>query len=79
MKNKKVIYTGNIPQCPYCEKPTLRSSGYSTVTCMYYPPCYDENGVNTNPDRNTVTSHWHCNECQKDYTTSGNNTDGYFY
>jgi hypothetical protein len=75
----KVVYTGNIPQCPYCKKPTKRTGGIGTVTAMYFPPIYDENGINTNPDRNIQTSRWTCNECEKDYEISGNEVDGYHY
>jgi hypothetical protein len=74
-----VVYTGNIPQCPYCQKPTKRIGGSGSVTNMVYPPMYDENGVNTNPDRNTITSNWACLECEKKYTTSGNKTEGFVY
>ncbi len=76
---KQIIYTGHIPQCPYCEKPTIRQGGMTTVTCAYYPPIYDENGNNTNPDRNTRTSDWYCNDCKQNYSISGNDVDGYFY
>ncbi len=78
MEKEKVIYTGSIPQCPHCKKPTKRSGGGGSVTCAYYAPAYDENGNNTNPDRNTRTSNWHCNGCG-DYATAGNETDGYYY
>jgi hypothetical protein len=76
---KKVIYTNAIPQCPYCEKPTKRIGGSTFRTLMYYPPHYDENGVNTNPDRNTTKSHWKCTECNNDYLILGNDHDGYNY
>lgn len=78
-EKEKVIYTGNIPQCPNCKRPTKRTGGGGTVTAMYYQPVYDENGVNTNPDRNTRTSMWECLDCNKRYVTKGNNVDGYFY
>lgn len=78
-ERKKVIDTGGIPQCPYCEKPTKRTGGAGSVTCMYFPPIYDENGHNTNPDRNTTTSYWECLECKKNYSTVGNYTDGFYY
>jgi hypothetical protein len=71
--------TNGIPQCPYCEKPTHRSEGMRMTTAMYYPPVYDENGVNTNPDRNTTTTHWKCLECNQDYVVAGNYHDGYDY
>ena len=79
METKEVIYTGSVPQCPKCEKPTKRSGGVGMVTLAYYAPIYDENGVNTNPDRNTRTSQYHCYECDGDYTVEGNDHDGYNY
>lgn len=80
MEKEKVIYTNDIPQCPYCKKPTKRSGGDGwTTTCVYYPPMYDENGVNTNPDRNTSSTSYSCEECGKSYVISGNDYDGYKY
>ncbi len=79
MQNQKVIETGGIPQCPHCQKPTRRTGGTGSITAAYYKPVYDENGHNTNPDRNTRTSHWQCLECMGTYSTAGNNTDGYYY
>lgn len=76
---KKVIYTGSIPQCPYCEKPTKRTGGLELVTLVYFEPIYDEKGNNTNPDRNIQTSQWHCYSCEKYYTVKGNGVDGYHY
>lgn len=78
-EKEKVIMTGAVPQCPHCKKPTKRTGGAGSVTCVYYPPMYDENGKNTNPDKNTITSQWHCCECKKDYSTAGNYTDGFYY
>ena len=77
--SKEVIYTGPIPQCPRCEKPTVRTEGFSSITAAYYPPIYDENGVNTNPDRNSTTSSYNCNGCNKEFSTNGNYTDGFVY
>jgi hypothetical protein len=71
--------TNGIPICPNCKKPTKRTVGTSTSTCMYFPPIYDENGNNTNPDRNKTTASYTCLECQKDYSVSGNYIDGYTY
>lgn len=79
MENEKVIETNGIPQCPYCKKPTKRTGGGGSVTCMYFEPVYDKNGVNINPDRNTRKSWWECLECKKGYGTSGNYTDGFTY
>lgn len=76
---QKVIYTGSIPQCPYCLKPTKRSGGSGSSTLVYYPPSYDKNGNNTNPDKNTNTLNWQCMECNNTYSVSGNNIDGYCY
>ncbi len=71
--------TNGIPLCPYCKTPTIRTGGAGSVTAAYYEPVYDENGVNTNPDRNTVSSYWHCQECEKSYSTVGNSVDGFNY
>jgi len=79
MSQEKVIETNGIPQCPYCKKPTRRSGGMTSITAAYYQPIYDENGNNTNPDRNTITSSWECLECNKNYSTVGNHTDGFYY
>ena len=75
----KLVETNGIPQCPYCEKPTIREEGMSTRTAMYYPPVYDENGINTNPDRNITTTCWKCLGCNHDYTVAGNYHDGFDY
>jgi hypothetical protein len=77
--SKEVIFTGSIPQCPHCEKPTKRTQGGSMSTLAYYQPIYDENGVNTNPDRNTITTEYSCLDCGKDYVIRGNYTDGFTY
>lgn len=76
---QKVIYTGTIPQCPHCKKPTKRTGGGGSTTLMYYQPVYNEKGENTNPDRNINTSSWNCFDCGKEYSVSGNHADGYYY
>ena len=78
-EQEKVIFTGTIPQCPYCKIPTKRTGGGTTVTAAYFQPVYDETGKNINPDKNTRTSYWECLYCSKPYTISGNNADGYYY
>lgn len=74
-----VIFTGSIPECPHCKKPTIRTAGMSLVTAVYYPPVYDEKGNNTNPDRNKQTSHYKCNECENNYCIIGNQFEGFVY
>ena len=78
---KPFEYTGTsgIPLCPYCQIPTQRTAGASLVTLLYFAPIYNEHGVNTNPDRNTVTTSWYCDKCGCSYSTSGNAYDGYDY
>jgi len=44
---------------------------------MYYPPRYDENGKNLNPDRNTCRQEFYCNNCADHYVVQGNRVDGY--
>ncbi len=75
---KKVKFTNNVPICPHCDEPTERTQGMSSTTCMYFPPRYDENGINVNPDRNITTTNWKCNKCNQDYFVIGNYT-GYVY
>lgn len=76
---KKVIYTGNIPQCPYCEKPTKRSGGQIPITTLAYRPIvYNESG-NIIMDKMDITEKWHCHTCDKIYTVEGNDNKGYHY
>ena len=44
--------------CRLVEEP-----GYTTAA--YYPPIYNKNGVNINPDRNVTTSYVYCEYCKK--------------
>lgn len=37
----------------------------SRTTAMYFPPIYDKNGVNINPDRNITSGSMRCNTCGK--------------
>ena len=77
---KKVKYTNGIPLSPYCKVPTPRTgSNYGTSTAMYFPPQYNEEGININPDRNIHTQSYQCNKCGKGYSVSGNEVDGYRY
>lgn len=76
---KEIVWTNGIPVCPYCDKPTKRSEGMSTVTAMYFPPVYDEKGNNINPDKNRKTTDYYCYECDKNYSISGNYHDGFKY
>jgi len=55
--------TNLTPECPRDDCRFLQSGGHTTLA--YYPPIYDKNGVNTNPDRNTTTSTLNCLTCGK--------------
>ena len=57
----------------------MRTVGHSTSTCMYFPPTYNEQGENINPDRNTTSTSYHCQNCDNSYTVVGNYEDGYDY
>ena len=74
-----VKFTNDIPLCPFCDQPTRRVYKGSSKTLMYFQPVYDKNGINMNPDRNTVTSLYLCLDCQKYYEIEGNDVDGYSY
>lgn len=57
-------------QCPKCGS-QAREERWVTSTLVYYTPIYDENGVNTNPDRNAITTLWECRSCGEKYETKG--------
>lgn len=64
--------------CPYCKKGTIREPiGFCSKTLMYYPPKYDANGVNINPDRNTISQEYYCSACADYYVVQGNHHDGF--
>ncbi len=76
---EKAKLTNGIPECPFCKKPTQRTGGQGSETLMYFAPMYGENGLNINPDRNIKTTYWRCFECDKEYSITGNNVDGFSY
>ena len=51
------------PICPHCGKSYLMED----YTTAYYPPIYKD-GVNINPDRNAITTHYTCLACGKDFS-----------
>ena len=75
----EVKLTGRIPICPHCKVPTKRTQGMTTSTAMYFEPIYDEQGNNTNPDRNIRTTDYSCFSCVRSFMVSGNGVDGYKY
>ncbi len=76
---QKVVFTFSIPQCPHCKKPTKRTGGSHTVTTAYYPPVYDDKGINQNRARAAARSKWECHMCNKSYSVTGSQNDGYYY
>lgn len=54
--------------CPKCKKPTKIREGMTIVTAMYFPPIYDENGINTNPDKNQRVTSYTCLECGEEFS-----------
>lgn len=79
IKSNKVIFTRTIPQCPHCNIPTIRVRGMSSRTAAYYAPTYNEKGENINPDKNTMTTHYQCLNCNSHFAISGNHINGYEY
>lgn len=68
----------NQVHCFYCKKGTQRGPvGWCTKTLSYFPPRYDENGKNLNPDRNICSQEFYCNNCDDCYVVQGNRVDGY--
>lgn len=54
-------------KCPYCGESYFMEK-YSTSTAVYYPPIWKD-GVNVNPDRNSVTTYCQCMACGKEFET----------
>jgi len=78
-RNKKVIFTGDIPVCPYCCVPTIRTEMAGTIIAMYFAPMYNEDGENINPDRNIRTCNYTCSKCGCTHSIVGNYIDGWTY
>jgi hypothetical protein len=55
---------------PTCDKECKFSESHRMTTCAYYPPVYDKNGVNINPDSNVTSYEIMCNLCKKRWTAS---------
>ena len=51
----------------------ITENGPGMTTCAYYPPVYDKQGNNTNPDMNTTTHKRRCLSCGKTWTESYQN------
>lgn len=59
-----------INQTPFCDRNDCRVEGAGTgrMTTAYYAPVHDKEGVNLNPDRNTLTMNLRCLTCGKTWT-----------
>jgi len=55
-------------KCPHCGE-SYYMENYTTTTDLYFPPIYKD-GVNINPDRNTVTVYCTCMNCKKEFSFS---------
>jgi hypothetical protein len=53
-----------------CNKECRFTTGMSMTTAMYFPPVYDKNGENLNPDGNITSQSVMCNTCKKKWTAS---------
>lgn len=51
----------------------ITENGASSTTSAYYPPVYDKQGNNTNPDMNITTHHRRCLSCGRTWTESVQN------
>lgn len=70
-KSTDVIYTGAIPQCRFCQKPTQRSYSGSTTTLATISEIYNEKGERIGTyDPNITTSTYHCYGCNKCFTVN---------
>lgn len=54
-----------------CDKDCrFQEDGFTVTTCMYFPPVYDKNGNNTNPDGNTTSGKLKCTVCNRRWSFS---------
>ena len=53
-------------KCPNCGKSDHSGCSVGMTTLMYFAPHYVD-GVNVNPDRNTITRPITCHACGKSY------------
>ena len=51
----------------------ITENGPSMSTAAYYPPVYNKQGINVNPDMNITTHHRRCLSCGKTWTESYQN------
>ena len=51
----------------------ITEDGPGMSTMAYYPPIYNKQGINTNPDMNTTTHPRRCLSCGKSWTESYQN------
>lgn len=48
-----------------CDGDCLIEQGYTMSTMAYYPPVYNKDGVNINPDRNSHATNYSCRTCNR--------------
>lgn len=65
---KEVIFTGQIPQCPFCDTPTRRDYLGSSSTLMGYTKTFNEEGKDITVNPNIIKSSYRCRECTNVYT-----------
>lgn len=69
--NKLNEFIDGGPGCMRDDCMIQEGPGYST--CAYYPPVYDKQGVNINPDMNVHTYSKRCLSCGKGWSESYQN------
>lgn len=55
---------------PNCDKKCRFLESMRTSTSVHYPPIYDKNGNNTNPDGNVTTWYISCETCNKHWNAT---------
>ena len=57
----------NLPACKDGDCRFTSSGGMTT--CMYYPPVYNKEGINLNPDMNSTVATVSCTTCKKNWNS----------
>lgn len=75
MSNNQQFLAEFVDGGPGCSRDdcAITSDGPGSVTMAYYPPVYNAQGVNINPDMNITTTPQRCLSCGKKWTEQWQN------
>jgi len=57
----------NAPACDRLDECRFQATTPMSSTLLYFPPIYNREGENLNPDGNKVTQAFRCTVCRKEF------------